>query len=111
MEDKKAGSGSAAKPGNRVSMRYVGKLQNGSTFDSNTKGRPFSFRLGKGEVIKGALSCCSPRAGWDEGVKGMQVGGERRLTCPPHLAYGKAKLPGLPPNSTLIFDVKLLEIK
>jgi len=82
-------------------MRYVGKLQNGSTFDSNTKGRPFSFRLGKGEVIKG----------WDEGVKGMQVGGERRLTCPPHLAYGKAKLPGLPPNSTLIFDVKLLEIK
>ncbi|AXA52200.1 peptidyl-prolyl cis-trans isomerase [Malassezia restricta] len=101
VEDKKAGSGPAAKPGNRVSMRYVGKLQNGSTFDSNTKGRPFSFRLGKGEVIKG----------WDEGVKGMQVGGERRLTCPPHLAYGKAKLPGLPPNSTLIFDVKLLEIK
>lgn len=49
--------------------------------------------------------------GWDEGVKGMQVGSERRLTCPPHLAYGKTKLPGIPANSTLIFDVKLLEIK
>ncbi len=101
IEDKKTGTGPMAKPGNRVSMRYVGKLQNGSVFDSNTKGRPFSFRLGKGEVIKG----------WDEGVKGMQVGSERRLTCPPHLAYGKTKLPGIPANSTLIFDVKLLEIK
>jgi FK506-binding protein 4 len=50
-------------------------------------------------------------AGWDEGVKGMQVGSERRLICPPHLAYGKSRLPGIPPNSTLIFDVKLLEIK
>lgn len=53
IEDKKTGTGPMAKPGNRVSMRYVGKLQNGSVFDSNTKGRPFSFRLGKGEVIKG----------------------------------------------------------
>ncbi|WFD35939.1 hypothetical protein MCUN1_002810 [Malassezia cuniculi] len=93
-KDKKTGSGPVAKPGSRVSMRYVGKLQNGSIFDSNTKGRPFSFRLGKGEVIKG-----------------MQVGGERRLTCPPHLAYGRTKLPGIPANSTLIFDVKLLEVK
>lgn len=50
-------------------------------------------------------------SGWDEGVKGMQVGSERRLICPPHLAYGKTKLPGIPANSTLIFDVKLLEIK
>lgn len=49
--------GPVAKPGNRVSMRYVGKLQNGSIFDSNTKGRPFSFRLGKGEVIKGTCAC------------------------------------------------------
>ena len=53
IEDKKTGTGPMAKPGNRVSMRYVGKLQNGSVFDSNTKGRPFSFRLGKGEVIIG----------------------------------------------------------
>ena len=53
VEDKKTGTGPTAKPGNRVSMRYVGKLQDGSIFDANTKGRPFSFRLGKGEVIKG----------------------------------------------------------
>lgn len=53
IEDKKTGTGPTAKPGQRVSMRYVGKLQNGSIFDSNTKGKPFSFRLGKGEVIKG----------------------------------------------------------
>lgn len=90
-------------------MRYVGKLMNGSIFDSNTKGKPFSFRLGKGEVIKGRSSALT--SGWDQGVKGMQVGGERRLVCPPALAYGRTKLPGIPANSTLIFDVKLLEIK
>lgn len=56
IEDKKIGTGPVAKPGNRVSMRYVSKLQNGSIFDSNTKGKPFSFRLGKGEVIKGSFS-------------------------------------------------------
>ncbi|WFD30711.1 peptidylprolyl isomerase [Malassezia sp. CBS 17886] len=93
-------------------MRYVGKLQNGSIFDSNTKGRPFSFRLGKGEVIKGGHHVAPQlTVGWDEGVKGMQVGAERRLVCPPHLAYGRTKLPGIPSNSTLIFDVKLLETR
>jgi len=53
IEDKKAGTGPTAKFGNRVSMRYVGKLENGTVFDANTKGKPFSFRLGKGEVIRG----------------------------------------------------------
>lgn len=68
---------------------------------ANKKGKPFSFKAGKGQVIKG----------WDIGVIGMAIGGERRLTIPAHLAYGSRGLPGIPANSTLIFDVKLLEIK
>ena len=70
-------------------------------YTANKKGSPFSFKLGKGEVIKG----------WDIGVAGMSIGGERRLTIPAHLAYGSKALPGIPANSKLIFDVKLLEIK
>ncbi|KAK2463188.1 hypothetical protein APHAL10511_004843 [Amanita phalloides] len=95
------GNGPAAKKGNTVSMRYIGKLQNGKVFDKNTKGKPFTFQLGKGEVIKG----------WDEGVVGMHVGGERKLTIPSNLAYGKKSVTGIPSDSTLIFEVKLLEIK
>lgn len=101
IDDKKLGKGPAAKAGNTVSMRYIGKLEDGKVFDSNKKGKPFSFKLGKGEVIKG----------WDIGVAGMAVGAERRISIPPHLAYGKKALPGIPGNSRLIFDVKLLEIK
>jgi FK506-binding nuclear protein len=101
IDDKKLGSGPAAKNGDRVSMRYIGKLTDGKVFDANKKGKPFSFKLGKGEVIQG----------WDIGVAGMQVGGERRLTVPANMAYGSKALPGIPANSTLIFDVKCLEIK
>ncbi len=72
-------------------MRYVGKLTNGKVFDQCTSGKPFYFKLGKGEVIKG----------WDEGVKGMKVGAERRLTCPAKLAYGSQKLPGIRPTRRL----------
>jgi FK506-binding nuclear protein len=68
---------------------------------ANTKGKPFSFKLGAGEVIKG----------WDIGVAGMSVGGERRLTIPANLAYGSKSMPGIPANSTLTFDIKMLEIK
>ena len=68
---------------------------------ANTKGKPFSFKLGAGEVIKG----------WDIGVVCMSVGAERRLTIPANLAYGSKSLPGIPANSTLVFDIKLLEIK
>lgn len=68
---------------------------------ANKKGKAFQFKLGAGEVIKG----------WDIGVLGMSVGGERRLTIPASLAYGSQKNPGIPANSTLVFDVKLLEIK
>ncbi|KAI0829737.1 hypothetical protein BC628DRAFT_1512543 [Trametes gibbosa] len=98
--DHKTGTGPQAKAGDMVSMRYIGKLENGKVFDQNTKGKPFKFRLGKGEVIKG----------WDIGIVGMQVGGERLLTIPAPLAYGKKSQSGIPANSTLIFEVKLLGI-
>ncbi|KAL2023435.1 hypothetical protein VTK56DRAFT_2431 [Thermocarpiscus australiensis] len=101
IDDRKLGSGRTVKAGDKVGMRYIGKLQNGKVFDSNKKGTPFTFKVGKGEVIKG----------WDIGIVGMSVGGERRLTIPAHLAYGSRSMPGIPANSTLIFDVKLLEIK
>ncbi|KAG9247914.1 hypothetical protein BJ878DRAFT_490500 [Calycina marina] len=101
VDDKKIGSGPACKKGNKVEMRYIGKLVDGKVFDSNKKGKAFMFKLGLGEVIKG----------WDIGVTGMQVGGERRLTIPASLAYGSKAMPGLPANSTLIFDIKLLSIK
>lgn len=101
IEDRKTGDGPTAQPGDKVSVRYIGKLLNGSTFDSNTKGKPFSFKLGAGEVIKG----------WDVGVAGMSVKGERRIVIPASSAYGKKALPGIPANSTLTFDVKLVGIK
>ncbi|WWD19449.1 FK506-binding protein 4 [Kwoniella shandongensis] len=100
IEDVKVGDGPVARTGKRLGMRYIGKLTNGKQFDANTAGKPFSFSLGKGEVIRG----------WDEGLAGMAVGGERRLTIPPQLAYGSQKIPGIPKNSTLKFDVKLVSI-
>ena len=101
VDDRKLGTGRAVKKGDRVDVRYIGKLQDGKVFDSNKKGKPFSFKAGEGQVIKG----------WDIGIVGMSVGGERRLTIPAHLAYGSKSLPGIPANSQLIFDVKLLGIK
>jgi len=101
VKDVKIGAGPQAKKGNTVSMRYIGKLQNGKVFDKNTKGKPFSFHLGKGEVIKG----------WDEGILGMQAGGERLLIVPPKMAYGSSKSGPIPANSTLTFECKLLDLK
>ncbi|KAF2965366.1 hypothetical protein GQX73_g8195 [Xylaria multiplex] len=101
IDDRKIGTGRVVKKGNKVEVRYIGKLTDGKVFDSNKKGKPFSFKAGSGEVIKG----------WDIGVQGMSVGGERRLTIPAHLAYGSKAQPGIPGNSQLIFDIKLLGIK
>jgi FK506-binding nuclear protein len=102
IEDRVIGNGPRAKPGKKVAVRYVGKLMNGKVFDSNTKGAPFTFKLGKGEVIKG----------WDLGVAGMNVGGERKLTIPSKLAYGsRGAPPDIPKNADLVFEVKLLEVK
>ena len=101
IDDKKLGSGAAAKNGDRVGMRYIGKLQkDNKIFDSNKKGKPFTFKLGAGEVIKG----------WEIGVQGMQAGAERRIIIPPHLAYGSKKMADIPANSTLVFDIKVLDI-
>ncbi|KAH0542930.1 hypothetical protein FGG08_002699 [Glutinoglossum americanum] len=101
IEDKVVGKGPVAKKGNKVSMRYIGKLLDGKQFEANKKGPPFSFKLGAGEVIKG----------WDIGVAGIAEGGQRRLTIPAHLAYGNKEQQGIPKNSTLIFEIKCLGIK
>jgi FKBP-type peptidyl-prolyl cis-trans isomerase len=102
-EDIKAGTGLEPKAGQTVVVHYTGWLTNGKKFDSSVdSNRPFKFVLGRGEVIKG----------WDEGVSTMKVGGERKLTIPPDLAYGAKGFPGaIPPNSTLIFNVKLLRVE
>ncbi|XP_061174221.1 46 kDa FK506-binding nuclear protein-like [Saccostrea echinata] len=98
MEETKPGHGPEAKAGKMVSVYYVGKLaSNGKQFDSCSQGKPFKFRLGKNEVIKG----------WDVGLQGLKVGGKRRLTIPPQQAYGNTKVGHIPANSTLIFDVEL----
>lgn len=98
----KAGSGTAAEKGKTVSVHYTGWLTTGEKFDSSVdRGEPFEFRLGAGEVIPG----------WDEGVQGMKVGEKRRLEIPPDQAYGPQGVGPIPPNSTLIFEVELLEVK
>jgi hypothetical protein len=97
------GKGPAAQDGDKVSVQYTGKLPDGTEFDSSRKpGRkPFDFVIGKGQVIKG----------WDQGIAGMKVGGKRKLTIPPDLAYGaRGRPPLIPANSTLVFDVELLSI-
>jgi FKBP-type peptidyl-prolyl cis-trans isomerase len=101
--DIKVGTGAAAQTGQHVKVDYTGWLTNGKKFDSSVgTGKPFELMLGAGQVIKG----------WDEGIVGMKVGGKRQLRIPPDLAYGAKGYPGvIPPNSTLIFDVKLLEVK
>ncbi|KAH7055327.1 hypothetical protein BKA57DRAFT_484668 [Linnemannia elongata] len=102
IEDTKAGEGARAKSGKKIGMRYIGRLENGKVFDKNTSGKPFSFKLGAGEVIKG----------WDLGIQGMQLNGERRLTIPPALAYGsQGAPPDIPRNATLVFEVKLISLK
>ncbi|XP_017143168.1 39 kDa FK506-binding nuclear protein [Drosophila miranda] len=97
--DLTTGKGPQAQKGKRATVYYIGRLQsNNKTFDSMLQGKGFRFRLGGGEVIKG----------WDTGVIGMKVGGKRRITCPPHMAYGsRGAPPNIPGNSTLVFDVEL----
>ena len=101
VDVREEGTGPAARKGSRVEMRYIGKLANGKVFDSNKAGKPFSFTVGKGEVIKG----------WDLGMEGIKVGGQRRLVIPAKHAYGNKELPGIPKGSELTFDVKCLTVK
>lgn len=101
--DVKVGTGRTADKGQTVVVNYTGRfVSNGNVFDSSEGRAPFEFKLGAGKVI----------AGWDEGVKGMKVGGKRLLVIPPDLAYGPNGYPPvIPPNSALKFDVELIDIK
>jgi len=109
-QDGRAGTGAEAVSGRMVTVHYTGWLYDaarpdhkGAKFDSSRdRNEPFPFKLGAGEVIRG----------WDDGVAGMKVGGQRTLTIPPALGYGARGAGGvIPPNATLIFDVELLDVK
>ena len=107
ITDTKAGTGAEARKGQTVTVHYTGWLfnngQQGAKFDSSRDRKdPFKFPLGSGMVIKG----------WDEGVAGMKVGGQRTLIIPPEMGYGARGAGGvIPPNATLTFEVELLGVK
>ena len=101
-QDLLVGRGNVAAAGQRVRVAYSGWLADGNLFDQSPDGRPYMFLLGRGQVIPG----------WDEGVSGMRVGGRRLLVIRPALAYGRQSPgAGIPPNATLIFDVRLVQVQ
>jgi peptidylprolyl isomerase len=105
--DTQVGTGPSPRTGQTCVMHYTGWLWNngakGAKFDSShDRGKPFTFDLGRGQVIKG----------WDEGVAGMKIGGKRTLLIPPNLGYGARGAGGvIPPNATLLFEVQLLDLR
>ena len=103
IRDIEVGTGAEASPGRTVSVHYTGTLLDGTEFDSSRpRGEPFEFELGTGAVIPG----------WDEGLKGMRVGGRRELTIPSDMAYGRrGRGEHIPPNAALKFDVELMDVK
>lgn len=101
VTDYVVGEGPYPAEGDRVVVHYTGRFLDGEEFDSShSRGKPFEFVLASGSVIKG----------WDEGVASMKVGGKRTLTIPPELAYGSRDRGKIPANSTLVFDIELLDI-
>ena len=109
-QDGRVGTGTEAIGGRSVTVHYTGWLYDesqadnkGAMFDSSRdRNEPFSFRLGGGQVIPG----------WDQGVAGMRVGGQRTLTIPPEMGYGASGAGGvIPPNAALLFDVELLDVQ
>jgi len=102
IDDIVIGTGDATKEGDTVLVHYIGTLPDGTEFDnSNKRGEPFEFTIGEGRVIKG----------WEEGILGMKIGGQRILVIPPEMAYGSQAIGPIPANSTLVFAIELLEIK
>lgn len=110
ITDVTAGAGTQATTGRLVTVHYTLWLYSASASDHrgsriqsshDAPGQPFSFTLGTGQVIRG----------WDQGVPGMKVGGLRTLIVPPSLGYGSSGAPGIPPNSTLVFDVELVDVR
>jgi len=109
QQDLRIGAGADAAAGRRVTVNYTGWLYDptrpenkGQRFDSSEGRAAFTFTLGAGQVIRG----------WDQGVPGMKVGGQRRLTIPPDLGYGSTGAGGvIPPNATLVFDIDLLDVQ
>lgn len=101
--DISVGSGSAlVKSGDTITVNYIGALADGKIFDSSySRNKPFSFTIGAGQVIKG----------WEQGVIGMKLGGKRQLLIPADLAYGASGQGNIPPNSSLIFEIELLNIQ
>lgn len=102
LHDDAVGTGAEALTGKKIKVHYTGTLMNGAKFDSSRdRGEPFEFTLGTGQVIKG----------WDEGVKGMKVGGRRTLRIPPELGYGAAgSPPKIPGGAGLVFEVELVAV-
>ncbi len=102
-EDLVVGDGKMADPGLTAVVHYTGWLTDGTKFDSSLdRNQPFKFVLGQHQVIDG----------WDQGVRGMRVGGRRKLTIPPDMGYGAQGAGGaIPPNATLVFEVKLLDVQ
>ncbi len=99
-EDLVVGSGATVVVGDAVSVNYTGTLIDGTQFDTSIGKAPLSFRVGAGALI----------AGFEQGVVGMRVGGKRRVTIPPSLAYGASGNGSIPPNATLRFEIDLLSI-
>jgi len=101
LQDLAEGKGDSVVAGMTAVVRYTGWLPDGTRFDGNEDGEPYSVRLGTGSVIEG----------WDLGLLGMKAGGKRKLILPASLGYGAEGSGPIPPNSVLVFDVELLEIR
>jgi FKBP-type peptidyl-prolyl cis-trans isomerase len=100
IEEQSVGTGATAAVGDTVTVHYTGMFTNGQVFDSSLSREPLTFRVGAGSLIPG----------FEQGVIGMRVGGRRRVTVPPSLAYGSQGRAPIPPNATLIFDLQLVSI-
>lgn len=102
IDDVKVGTGEAVKKGDTVTVNYIGRTRDGVEFDNSYKrGQPFTFTVGNGKVIQG----------WEQGLVGMQVGGQRILVIPADLAYGNRQVGPIPAGSPLVFSIELVSIK